>query len=57
MNGTPVFSFARRWAWRAPARTPLPLGATFLAALLAVAPAKANDIPPQFMTQYEAARD
>jgi len=58
MSGTPVFSFARRWASRAPARTPLPLGATFLAALLAVAPARANDdIPPQFMTQYEAARD
>ncbi|MGE8208784.1 MAG: hypothetical protein ACN6RH_04635 [Stenotrophomonas rhizophila] len=56
MSRTSPLSCARRWAGRARARTPLPLVAALLA-LLAAAPARAEDIPPQFMTQYEAVRD
>jgi len=57
MRGSPFSSFTRRLAWpsRAPARTPL--GAALLVMVPVASPARADDIPPQFLAQYEATRD
>jgi len=57
MRGSPLSFLTRRLAWpaRAPGRTPL--GAVLLVMVLVASPAHADDIPPQFMAQYEATRD
>lgn len=57
MSGSPFSSLTRRLAWPAHAPAQTPLGAALLVVLLVASPACADDIPPQFMAQYEATRD